>query len=171
MPTTKKPTFKKDGTVFGNLFRLLLALLILSVFWFIQGFNWGHNHGHDLFEYTYVRDQYLGFHYSLALTFVPAVIIGCVLGSMAILGPFLLSMNAIDTNAKPKFYLGFLVSLAVMATVSAIPAAAAYLNHQGKGAPLFAEPPRRSSNASAPLSQPQTVQKYQKATFVVDQES
>lgn len=171
MPTATKPTFKKDGTVFGNLFRLLLALLVLSAFWFTLGFNWSHDHGHELFEYTYVRDQYLGFHYSLAITVIPAVIIGCVLGSMAILGPFLLAMNAINTETKPKFYLGFLVSLAAMAALSAIPASAAYLNHRGKSAPLFAEPPRRSSKAPTPPSPSPADRELQNPNSVVDQGS
>jgi hypothetical protein len=172
MSTRKKTTFKKDGTTFGNLFRLLLALLVLSVVWFTLGFNWGHNHGHDLFEYGYVRDQYLGFHYSLAITFIPAVIIGCILASMLVLGPFLLAMNALNTDARPKFYLGFLVSLIVMAGASCIPAVSAYQNHLAKGAPLFEEPPRKVTNLQpAPNPQPETRAAQPAATGITEEQA
>jgi hypothetical protein len=138
------PHWKKDGTFYGNCWRLFAALLLLSIFWFFQALDWSSMHNicdrPDVFSYSAVQDIHLGLHYSLAITAIPMVLVGILIACMTVLLPLFLLTGTYNDRAEPGLYLRFWWCLVAGALISPIPWYCAYHNAHKGGVPIYAVP-------------------------------
>lgn len=110
--------FNKNGTILGNTSRVNLALPILLAGWLVRTGQLSPespSHGNACASAPAQTS-----HAIWARTYIPATVLGCVIGAMAVLGPINFLLGSGPVNQVPPS-IGFLGTLLTAGVLTSLP--------------------------------------------------